>query len=228
MKYRKYILILVISIVIFFILTYSYNNILNKNEYVEVFILNETLLEGEKIDIQKISKTKISLDINKFEFIKSEEELKNMVLKETMYKGSIVLKDNIIDKNEYENGKNLEYVSIKISSADSSVSYQILQNSLINIYYSGKSSQISDLISSFNKSFSYISSGAQELYMSVNLLENIRVIDTFNKSGISLSDKANLGGDILIDTIMIRVDKDTALLINNLKKYGEFSFSIVK
>ena len=228
MKYKKYILILIISIIIFFVLTYVYNNILNKDEYVEVFVLNETVIEGEKIDEGKISKIKILTDINKFDFIRSDKELKNMVANNTIYKGSIILKSNLIDEVEYKNNKNLEYVSIKVSSSDSSASYQVLPGSLINIYYSGKTDQINDLISSFNKTFSYISSGMQESYMTVNLLENMYVIDTFNKSGISLNDKDNLSGDVLIDTIMIKVDKDTALLINNLKKYGEFSFSIIK
>ena len=228
MKYKKYILILIISIIIFFVLTYVYNNILNKDEYVEVFVLNETVIEGEKIDEGKISKIKILTDINKFDFIRSDKELKNMVANNTIYKGSIILKSNLIDEVEYKNNKNLEYVSIKVSSSDSSASYQVLPGSLINIYYSGKTDQINDLISSFNKTFSYISSGMQESYMTVNLLENMYVIDTFNKSGISLNDKENLSGDVLIDTIMIKVDKDTALLINNLKKYGEFSFSIIK
>ena len=228
MKYKKYILILIISIIIFFVLTYVYNNILNKDEYVEVFVLNETVIEGEKIDEGKISKIKILTDINKFDFIRSDKELKNMVANNTIYKGSIILKSNLIDEVEYKNNKNLEYVSIKVSSSDNSASYQVLPGSLINIYYSGKTDQINDLISSFNKTFSYISSGMQESYMTVNLLENMYVIDTFNKSGISLNDKENLSGDVLIDTIMIKVDKDTALLINNLKKYGEFSFSIIK
>ena len=228
MKYKKYILILIISIIIFFVLTYVYNSILNKDEYVEVFVLNETVIEGERIDEGKISKIKILTDINKFDFIRSDKELKNMVANNTIYKGSIILKSNLIDEDEYKNNKNLEYVSIKVSSSDSSASYQVLPGSLINIYYSGKTDQINDLISSFNKTFSYISSGMQESYMTVNLLENMYVIDTFNKSGISLNDKEKLGGDVLIDTIMIKVDKDTALLINNLKKYGEFSFSIIK
>lgn len=228
MKYKKYILILIISIIIFFVLTYVYNNILNKDECVEVFVLNETVIEGEKIDEGKISKIKILTDINKFDFIRSDKELKNMVANNTIYKGSIILKSNLIDEVEYKNNKNLEYVSIKVSSSDSSASYQVLPGSLINIYYSGKTDQINDLISSFNKTFSYISSGMQESYMTVKLLENMYVIDTFNKSGISLNNKENLSGDVLIDTIMIKVDKDTALLINNLKKYGEFSFSIIK
>ena len=228
MKYKKYILILIISIIIFFVLTYVYNSILNKDEYVEVFVLNETVIEGERIDEGKISKIKILTDINKFDFIRSDKELKNMVANNTIYKGSIILKSNLIDEDEYKNNKNLEYVSIKVSSSDSSASYQVLPGSLINIYYSGKTDQINDLISSFNKTFSYISSGMQESYMTVNLLENMYVIDTFNKSGISLNDKEKLSGDVLIDTIMIKVDKDTALLINNLKKYGEFSFSIIK
>lgn len=228
MKYKKYILILLVSIAIFLSLTFIYNKITNKNDYVEVFVLNETVVKGEKIPIDKMSKINMLSSEGKFDYIKSIEEIKGKVTNSTLNKGTIILKDDLIDINQYEENKNTEYVSIKVSSSDSSVSYQILPNSLVNIYFTGKTSQINDLVSTYSKAFEYLSSGAQESYTTTQIIEKIPVIDTFNKSGISLNNKESLAGDTLIDTIMIKVDKENALLINNLKKYGEFSFSIVK
>ena len=226
MRYKKYIVILILSIIIFFIMMYLYNNVINKNEFISCYITNKDIMKGEKIDFNDLIISKIEQNSLNLDFLSVNSNIENMVMKNDIKKGSIIYTNDLILKSEFDYNKEYEYISLKINSSDDSVSYQTLKDTYVNVYYTAKTSQISDLINSDeNNKEDFLTLGIEEAYTTINILQNIKVIDAFNKSGISLQ-SGEVGTDTLVDTIMISVNRVTALKINNLKKYGTFSFSL--
>ena len=100
------------------------------------------------------------------------------------------------------------------------------KGSIVNIYYTGKLKQSENIIS--NTQESVISNSLSDGYISTQLLENVKVIATLDKEGNEVNVNENkLATSKNIASVLIQTDKINVLKINNLKKYGSFSLSIV-
>lgn len=232
MKYKKYIIILIISVVIFLSLMFIYNNFIIKTEYLECFVIKSDSAMGQVIDQSNIEKCKIDKKIDGIEYITDINLYSDYVFKHDVKSGTILKDIDLIKADKYEVDKSYEYISIKVTNAEDSVSYQVGKNKIVNLYYTAKTSQIEDIMQLFSykegEIKDYVILGTQEPFTTVKLLENIEIVDLFNKNGISVENKELLGTDTLIDTVMIKVKSDMAIRINNLKNYGSFSFSVVR
>jgi Flp pilus assembly protein CpaB len=71
-----------------------------------------------------------------------------------------------------------------------------------------------------------MSSSNTESFVSASILENIEVIDIYDKNGYKINNGRSKNEGTIIDTVTIKVDKNMANILNNLKKYGEFSLTI--
>lgn len=225
MRYKKYIIILLIAIVLFFSLTFIYNKLVVNNDYIYAYVSNISIDKGENLNLENVDKVKIQ--VNNYEDIFNDfENLELYVFVKDIKKGKIILKEDLKLKSEYKIDEEYEYISLKAESSDMVVSYSISRGDIVNIYYTAKTDMVTDILERYSEDF--ITSGVGENYATIKLLKNITVYDTFNNSGISLNNSLNLNGDLVIDTVMIKVKKEDALLIKNLKHYGKFSFSKVK
>ena len=225
MRYKKYIMILLIAIVLYFILTFIYNKIVKKENYIYVYMSKQDINKGEILNSENVDKVK--LQINESDNIFNDfDSVELYVASNNIEKGKVILKEDLTLKSEYKVDEEYEYISIKAESSDMAVSYNICKGDIVNIYYTAKANMIVDILAKYSEDF--ITSGTEENYATIKLLKNVTIFDTFNNSGISLSDSQNLNGDFVIDTVMIKVKKEDALLIKNLKNYGKFSFSKVK
>lgn len=232
MKYKKYIVVLIVSIIIYLLLTFFYNKYMVKNDFNKCYILKEDVLQGQVIDISNLKECKIDTVPEGTEYVEDINSYVGYVFSHDVKSNDILKKSDLVNSEEYQCTKKYEYISIKVESSEDSVSYQSTKGKNVNIYYSSKTSQVESIINLIaddeNEMSEYITLGTQESYTTIRLLKDIYIIDAFNKSGISLDRKELLGTDTLIDTIMIRVKRDMAIKINNLKNYGKFSFSIVR
>ena len=174
------------------------------------------------------------ISVNNLNFINEYSSLdlnsvNGKVLKCKLSKGQILTEDMFIKKEEYISSDNeKEIISIKVSNSDDIASFQVFSGSYINIYYTGKSAQVQNILNQVDGE-SISSSSQIEGYTTIKLLNEIEVLDVFDKYGNNLDKKTSAKNDSsIIDTIMLEVDKSKAMTINNLKNYGEFSVSIVK
>ena len=60
------------------------------------------------------------------------------------------------------------------------------------------------------------------------MLENVKIIDVFDKYGNKVNKKKENIDKLDVYSIMIEVEKEMITRINNLKNYGKFSLSIIK
>jgi len=227
MRYKRNLIIILISLVIYVILTIMYNNIIIKSNEKIVYILKEDILRGSEISIDKLQ----SLTIKQVEvdsgYITDISVLNNMVLNFDVNKGQLLTGDLLINKDNYiKLNEDEEIVSIKVKSSEDSSSYKISKNSFVNIYYTGKSDYANDILKDLN--MSNVVSGGNPGYITTEFLKDVKVINVYDKYGNEL-DSNNIQTDTesLVDTIVISTSSKMAMNIYNLSRYGDFSISIL-
>lgn len=195
--------------------------------------MKSDISKGQEINLKNVECLKIyntntlsnifSIDINK---------IVGKVAKNDLKEGQ-VLKDNLVlEKEAYLKSSNeKELVSIKVSNSEDVASFQIDKDSIINIYYTGKTSQVQNFLKSTQLE-NLSSSSEIDGYTTIKLLNEVKVVNVFDKFGNKLKDKKEVSSlkneSSLVDTVMIDVEKSNVININNLKKYGDFSITLIK
>lgn len=220
--HKRKVMILFISMVIYILLIFAKEQI-GKNNLQDIYVLTKNLSRGEKIDVsntKKISINKLNMDINYV------ENVENAVAKTNLNTGQILTEENIINSNEYSNldSKDKEIILIKVSNNDTNIHYDISNGSIVNIYYTGRSSQLEKMPKNIYESI-IESSSIADGYTTFLLLKEIEIKNVYNRNGEVLNKKNNINRDN-IDTISVEVDNNMAMLIENIKKYGTFSLTV--
>jgi hypothetical protein len=230
MKYKKRnIYIIIFSIFTYLLVTFLYNKFILNDKFIEICVLNKDFKRGDKISEDSIFLLKVNIENKNIQYL-SKEEVIGKILKNDFCQGQLLTKDLIEDKSTYINpsdGK--EIVTIPIKNAYDIVSYRIEKGSIVNIYYTGKASQLNNFINSSNLE-NITSSGTSDSYTTIKILENVKIIDIFDKYGNSIKiDKSDTKNkDFQIDAIMVETTKEKVMKISNIKNYGTFNISILK
>lgn len=219
MKFKRNLYMIIIAIILYFSLSFIYNNFVVKSEFIYVYGLTKDVSRGDIINKQDFNKVKISTD-NLDNYI-------NKLPQEGYYKddyesGTIMLINMVLSKEEYIRSKeNTEVISIQLDTAEDAVSYQISKGNIVNIFYSAKLMDIKNIYNSINKE-SIISNNLENGYVTIKLLDNIEILNCYDKNG-NVTKKGAIA-----QTILVEVSKDEIVKINNLKNYGKFSISIIR
>lgn len=223
---KKYVLIiLIIAIFIYFIITYIYINFITKNNLENVIVIKEDLCRGQKIEEKNY--IQVSIRSGNINNVASIDDISNKVLNCDLKRGQILLKDYCINIEEYISSTNLkEIICLNIENSDDFVSYQVAKDSTVNVYYTGKTELATSIAEEIN--VSNVKSNDNTGYISFKLLENVKIIDVFDKYGNKVDKKKENMDKIDVYSIMIEVEKEMITRINNLKNYGKFSLSIIK
>lgn len=221
-KLKRNIAILVLSIIIYLLILYLKSCIITESK-IEVYVLNKDINRGEEILDTDFNKMVVnSKDLN-FEFV---DNVENLSAKIDLTKGKILCKEDVIKKEEYQalEDEKKERIIIELDDIDSKVQKDIAKSSVINIYYTGRSSQVDNLVSS--KNFKKLkSSSIADGYTTVALLNSIKVVEVYNKNGEVISESSLNQATY---AIAIEVEEEMAMLIQNLKKYGKFNVTTKK
>ncbi len=233
-KYKRNFIIVFFSILIYFILNFCYNFFfLNSNNKQIIYVLKSDISKGQEINLKDVECLKIyntntlsnifSIDINK---------IIGKVAKNDLKEGQLIKDNLVIEKEAYLKSSNeKELVSIKVSNPEDVASFQIDKDSIINIYYTGKTSQVQNFLKSTQLE-NLSSSSEIDGYTTIKLLNEVKVINVFDKFGNKLKDKKEVSSleneSSLVDTVMLDVEKSNVININNLKKYGDFSITLIK
>lgn len=223
---KKYVLIiLIIAIFIYFIITYIYFNFITKDNIENVIVIKEDLCRGQKIEEKNY--IQVSIRSGNINNVASVDDISNKVLNCDLKRGQILLKDYCINAEEYISSTNLkEIICLNIENSDDFVSYQVAKDSTVNVYYTGKTELATSIAEEIN--VSNVKSNDNTGYISFKLLENVKIIDVFDKYGNKVDKKKENMDKIDVYSIMIEVEKEMITRINNLKNYGKFSLSIIK
>ena len=225
MNSKKNIIILIISIFTYFIIASIYSNVINKSDYIDVYVLNKNVSRGESLNQEDLKKVRIlrnetlnddyNVDINN-----------KYVYKDSLYKNQIIYNNILINKNDYVSTSS-EIVTIKLDSIEDAASYQLEKGSIVNIFYTSKTSDVTNILSAINKQNMIIGSGSAE-FVTIKIFENIKILNVFNKDGNIIKKDENLSVNKSIATVNIEISKEEAMLFNSLKNKGKFSITVLR
>ncbi|MDD4375207.1 MAG: hypothetical protein PHR25_00260 [Clostridia bacterium] len=220
-KYKKIIIALIITIVLSIVLEYFFKHYLSKNE-VGVYILSKDVYAGETIKKEDYNRIKIQ---NNKKVLSSEdiltEDLRKAIATKDLSAGQILLKDHVSNKDislEKEQDE-WEYVSIEVCNISDAIAYQLKQGDYINIYYTAKGFEADEILKTKEKIFSKDNLGKN---MTSRIFEKIKVEGIYDNTGKEIT------GTGIYKAIIIRVEKEAAMLLSNIKEEGKFTLSLVK
>lgn len=227
MRHKRKIFILLFSVIIYFTLSFLYNSFLANSNLQDIYVLKEDVKRGEKIAEKSLEKVKIdkSTLTNEIFDISSVDKY---VFNNSYTKGQILLNSLVLNIDDYKEAKEQkEIFSFKVNNPDDIVSYQISKGSIINIYYTGKKKQANEIVT--NSDLESINSSMDDGFVTIKLLDKVKVIQIYDKFGNDIETNFKLKNDTcIIDTVLIELDKETVMKVNNLKNYGNFSVSLIK
>ena len=180
-----------------------------------IYVAVKDIYKGEKIqenDVRKISLNTVS-GINKY----AENDIVGKIAKNNISQDKIVLKEDITSKKlEIEDDESYEYITIEVKSISDSFAYQIKKGDYINVYYTTKNRKLENLFINKEQVLQ------NDLSITYRIFENTRVIGLYNTVGQEVKEGSQYAG------IMLRVKKEDALFVSNIKDEGVFTTSILK
>ena len=180
-----------------------------------IYVAVKEIYKGEKIqenDVRKISLNTVS-GINKY----AENDIVGKIAKNNISQDKIVLKEDITSKKlEIEDDESYEYITIEVKSISDSFAYQIKKGDYINVYYTTKNRKLENLFINKEQVLQ------NDLSITYRIFENTRVIGLYNTVGQEVKEGSQYAG------IMLRVKKEDALFVSNIKDEGVFTTSILK
>ncbi|MEG0073092.1 MAG: hypothetical protein RR922_01895 [Clostridia bacterium] len=181
-------------------------------------MLKNDVIRGQKINESSINK--ISVYKKDIKVIPNMDyTVSNKVSKENLKKGQILDKNMFIEEKDYlKSSSNKELISISIKEASDVSGYLIKKDSIVNMYVTAKSKYVEDIVNS--KKILKTESG----FSTIELLKDIKIIKVIDKNGVEVTS----GDNKIYDEVIIEVNKEDAILLNNLKSYSEFSFTLVR
>lgn len=224
MIFKKNLLILIISIFIYFIINYIYQNVVVSNDYIQIYVLNQDVNRGDAIkeeyfDVVNINNSNVSL-----ESTININTLKEYVFRDSFSKNQILTNDIVLESSLYESS-DLEIITIKFDSIENIAAYKVEKGSIVNVFYTAKYSEISNVIEDIDNQKMYVGEGTLET-VTIKLFENINILNAYDKDGNIIKISDNTDGEI-ISTITVEVSKNEALIYNSIKDKGIFSISVI-
>ncbi len=218
MRIKERIIILVISLAIYFALAFIYNNIVVKDEYYDMYVLSCDVKRGEKISSDKLLCVKYK-SAERLETINMDNDLENMVFLRDYTKGQVVTNDSVSSEEEFLSlNEEKEIVVIKIAENENNLCSSIKPGDIVNVFVTAKTNELVNIMNGENVE-SYTSDSVLGI-TTVKLLENIEVLKCYDAEGNVKKDGEKL------QNVMFEVDNDMAIKISNLKTYAEFSLSL--
>lgn len=220
-KYKKIIIALIVTIVLSIVIEYFIKYYASKNE-IGVYMLKKDVYAGEIIKKEDYNYIKIQdnnkLLSNKYILKENPEEV---IAINDLLKGQILLKNYVSNKEmKLENKQEeWEYMSIEVKNISDAIAYQLKQGDYINIYYTAKGFEADEILKAKEKVFSKDNLGKN---ITARVFENIKVEGLYDNTGQVLSGKG------IYKAIIIRVEKEEAMLLSNIKEEGSFTLSLIK
>lgn len=227
MKIKLNILIvtIILTIIVFGISTYMQKKLINYEATVSCLVLVDDVYENELVSEEKfkVVNIPISLVANQ-RIITGFNEIDGLYAKDNIKKSQIAIKSQFDTKEnlsiyEVENGK--EKISIKIKTAENGMSFQIKENSLVNVYVTLRNEYAVNFL---NDKERLVIGNEDDGYTVIKLLENIKVLGVFTVDGVEVQ---KLDGEN-VDSILISVTPEEAKEINLLREIASFNITGIK
>lgn len=221
-KINVLIVTVILTIIVFGISTYMQKKLINYEATISCLVLTKDINENELVEEADFKKADIPISIIANQRIVTDfKEIKGLYSKDNIKKGQIAVRSQFDTKEnlsiyEAESGK--EKLSIRIKAAENGMSFQIKENSFVNIYVTLDSEYANNFLMHKER----LTFGNElDGYTVIKLLENIEVLGVFTSDGTEFS-KTN-GENI--DSILIAVTPEEAKEINLIREIAEFNIT---
>ncbi len=213
---------ILVAVVLFVVLTFIQNSIINNEPTIEVLIANvdvkpDTELKPEWFDVTDVP---LYLTLNNNTLSKIED-INGKYAKEIINKGQILFKQDIGSREELKiltSPEGTEKIAIELKSSQNAVAYQIKPKDRIHLYFSGRYGAIKESIAQFNLEDVYKDNNS--MYTTC-LLNDTEILGIYDETGRSIENDKFSG----INTIVIAVESEKAKMINNLRNQGTFDLT---
>lgn len=213
-KTKKIIISFSIALVVLLILNYVVISNTNSN-YIELPVFKTEMLKGKSVNIKDVTYIQVkNTDTNK-------ELLQNIVgsgfeggiLTQDVQKGEFVTKEMFIFKDEVMGSDvNYKYISIPISNLSYPTCTKLKRGDKVTIYYTAKNKDVSNAIQDKQRLYS---NTEKEGLVTCLLFETVEVISIHDSTGKETKDN-------IVTDILVRLNKEDAILVANLKSQGVF------
>lgn len=224
MKVKINILIttVILTIIVFCISTYMQKKLINYEATISCLVLTEDIIENEFVSKEKFKLVDVPISIIANQrIITNFTEIEGLYAKDNIKKSQIAIRSQFDTKENlsiYEAEEGKEKISIKIKTAENGMSFQIKENSLVNVYVTISNEYATNFLNDNER----LSIG-DELngYTVIKLLEKIKVLGAFTVDGIDITKATGEN----IDSILISVTQEEAKEINLLREIGSFNIT---
>lgn len=215
-KTKKIIISLSISLVVLLVLNYLMISSSN-SKYIEVPVFKESMLKGRKIEaedlttiqIKKTKENEVLLQCS----ITNGSGVMGKILNVDVEQGELAINTKVIPENELlDKDINYNYISIPISNLSYPTCTNLKKGDTVSLYYTAKTKDVSNAIK--DKQRLYSTNDGSGLVTCL-LFETVEVISIHDGTGKETKDS-------IVTDILVRLNKEDAILVANLKSQGTF------
>lgn len=215
-KTKRIIISLSISLVVLLVLNYFMISSSN-SKYIEVSVFKEAILKGKKIEAKdlttiQIKKTKEN-EVVLQTAMTSGTSVIGQVLNVDVEQGELVTNAKVVSENELlEKDINYSYISIPINNLSYPTCTNLKKGDTVAVYYTAKTKDVSNAIKDKQRLYS---TNETTGLVTCLLFETVEVISTHDSTGKETKDN-------IVTDILVRLNKEDAILVANLKSQGTF------
>lgn len=215
-KTKKIIISLSISLVVLLVLNYFMISSSN-GKYIEVPVFKQSMLKGKKIENKDLTNIQIKKTRENEVLLQtamtSGTSAIGKILNVDVEQGELVTNTKIIAENELlEKDVNYSYISIPINNLSYPTCSNLKKGDKVAVYYTAKTKDVSNAIK--DKQRLYSTNEATGLVTCL-LFETVEVISIHDSTGKETKDS-------IVTDILVRLNKEDAILVANLKSQGAF------
>ena len=220
-KVSLLILSLVVTIVVFLVSTNMQRKLVNFVPTIKCMVVKNDIEKNEVLNESDVSYVDMPIEIiANVKIVQNIDEIKDLYLKDKIYKGQIVLANQFDTRenlNDFKVEEGMEKISIKIKNSENATSFILKEGSTVNLYATISNEYAnSSIFQDFEKQ---VIGDEYTGYTVIKLLSNVKVLDTFNENGEYISKISEKN----IDTILLSVSNDIATKINLIRDIATFN-----
>ena len=213
----------ILAIVAFTVTTYLQKKAINYVPTIKCFVANKDIDEYSLVSFDDFKAVDMPIEIvSNIRTIKDISEAEGLYLKSKMYKGQILLYEQVDSQDNLkifnsEEGK--EKIAIKVKSSENGASYILKHGSLVNVYATLNNDYV---LNGVFKDFEKQMIGDEYSgYSIIKILSQVKVLSTFDENGEEVEDLSERN----IDTILVSVTPEEAQLINLIRDVASFNIT---
>ena len=214
---------IVLTIIVYGISIYMQKKLVQYVPTIKCLIVTADVEAYSQLDYSQVKEVDIPAEIvGTTRVIKTIGDIDDLYLKEKIYSGQILIKNQFDTKENlsiYQASEGKEKVSIKIKSAENGVSYNIKENSRINVYATIRNEYANKSLEGLEKQFV---GSEDDGYCIVSLLKDVKVLGVFNIDGQPIENVFDLETP---DTVLVAVTPEQAKQINLIRDIATFNIT---